>query len=79
MPRVPKPLLDDPRDLAEFILYWDEFRGDAEDALHVLHGESRQAMVLRWLIRLADRVGPHDIGSSEPCRGVDMPRGSHWP
>lgn len=79
MPRTQTSFLEDPRDLAEFILRWDEFRCIADEALQSLQGESEQAMVLCWLIRLADRVGPHDIASHDPRGGIEMPRGSHWP
>ncbi len=54
-----------PRDLADFVLRWDEFRPIAEDYLGDIRRQQQREMVLAWLIRLAEHVGPHDVTASE--------------
>jgi hypothetical protein len=50
-----------PRDLADFHLRWPEFRmlAAAVAARGELSGAERE--VVRWLIQLADRIGPRDL------------------
>lgn len=50
-----------PRDLADFHLRWPEFRmlATAVAARKELSGAERK--IVRWLIQLADRVGPRDL------------------
>ncbi len=57
------------RDLADFIMRWKDFRDDAT-ALRIEIADERQRDVLQWLIELADRVGPRDIGDvTSPRKG----------
>lgn len=53
--------MESPRDLAEFVLRWHEFRAIAERSLVDMRDDKQKAMVLCWLIRLAECVGPQDL------------------
>ncbi|WP_293855141.1 hypothetical protein [uncultured Alsobacter sp.] len=61
MPKFSSSEAENPRDLAEFVLRWHEFRAVAERALVDMRDDGEKAMVLGWLIRLAECVGPHDL------------------
>lgn len=54
-----------PRDLADFVLRWPNFRTSAQAIMSGLAIDGRERLVLQWLIELADRVGPADIPSGK--------------
>jgi hypothetical protein len=49
------------RDVADFHLRWAEFRPLAESAQARKSLPARERDTINWLIRLADRVGQHDL------------------
>lgn len=49
-------------DLVEFFHHWSELRDAAISLCSDPRLESRQAMVLNWMIFIVDRVGPEDLG-----------------
>jgi hypothetical protein len=53
-----------PKDLSDFILRWPEFRAIAEETRKNTSNDESKSFVIRWLIELADRVGPADIAPS---------------
>ncbi|MCA3610049.1 MAG: hypothetical protein IOC56_04405 [Methylobacterium sp.] len=54
-----------PKDLSDFILRWPEFRAIAEETRKDTSSDESKNFVIRWLIELADRVGPADIEVSK--------------
>jgi hypothetical protein len=52
------------RDVADFHLRWREFRPDVEAIAGNRRLNARQREILKWLILLADRVGPGDLGKA---------------
>lgn len=50
-----------PRDLPDFILRWPHYRATAEELLNDHARDEPSRFVMRWLIELADRVGPADL------------------
>jgi hypothetical protein len=51
----------EPRDLADFHLRWPEFRPLAAATVERSELSRCEREVVRWLIRLADRVGHQDL------------------
>jgi len=50
-----------PRDLADFYLRWPEFRVVAAEIAERETLSATELEVMKWLLRLADRVGPRDL------------------
>jgi hypothetical protein len=53
--------LTSPRDVADFHLRWPDFRAIATATAEREDLSSHEREVVRWLIRLADRVGRQDL------------------
>jgi hypothetical protein len=49
------------RDLAQFHLRWPEFRGEMEAMVADGRITARRREIVKWLVRLADRVGGRDL------------------
>ncbi|QEL23733.1 hypothetical protein FQV39_14930 [Bosea sp. F3-2] len=54
-------ILVPPRDLADFYLRWPEFRIVATEIAERETLSATEQEVMKWLLRLADRVGPRDL------------------
>jgi hypothetical protein len=52
-----------PRDLADFVLRWSEFRPVAAATAGRKKLSVPEREVIRWLIRLADHVGDRELAS----------------
>jgi hypothetical protein len=64
-PRGPKGGQAAPSDLIDFYRRWPEFRATAAALTERRDLSPVERETLRWLIKLADRVGEYDIGSEE--------------
>lgn len=50
-----------PRDLADFVNRWNEYRLHAAEMEKNANLTSAQKMIIHWLIELADKAGPRDL------------------
>ena len=60
-PKLQSAACEGPRDLIEFHLRWPEFRHLAISLGNRPGLPENEREILRWLVALADRVGPKDL------------------
>ncbi len=52
-------------DAVDFYKRWPQLRQNAENLLEAETVTEEDAEVLRWMIKVVDMVGPHDIGREQ--------------
>lgn len=61
--------LEEPVDLVDFYSRWSDFRHRAVAVVDLLDQQERDAEIVKWLVALADRIGPMDIERDSEATG----------